>query len=83
MSRFFCGRDLLQSPRIDKKPWFLVCCKTSLTGADPLTVSPLGEVPSRRAAEVGSIEPAQARVLDLLSKRGRAPQTFCLLHPAR
>ncbi len=44
----------------NKKPWFLVCCKTSLTGADSLTASPLGEVLSRRAAEVGSIEPDEA-----------------------
>ncbi|MBP6863236.1 MAG: hypothetical protein KBC57_12895 [Neisseriaceae bacterium] len=42
------------------KPWFGVLCKTYFTGADSLTASPLGEVPSRRAAEVGSIEADEA-----------------------
>ncbi|MBP6863361.1 MAG: hypothetical protein KBC57_13520 [Neisseriaceae bacterium] len=45
---------------VDRKAWFFVLCKTYFTGADPLTASPLGEVLSRRAAEVGSIEPDEA-----------------------
>ncbi|MBP6862081.1 MAG: hypothetical protein KBC57_06975 [Neisseriaceae bacterium] len=43
-------------------PRGVVCCfqKTSLNFTDLLTVSPLGEVSSRRAAEVGSIEADEA-----------------------